>query len=163
MDASFMIKRRSKGRKYTLPRETRICTVIKSKYPPVRLALPLRYEPPPDAENPTAFAWEIDGKKIDKSDLTVKNIHKRLGTKDPYEPSKSNMKFANECNITPDPATWSKTIKRHTNVPRIRSFFTRLTNAIACSNKQYHRYKRIVSPRSLFFILAQKRENFLRA
>ena len=50
----------------------RICTVIKSKYPPVRLALPLRYEPPPDAENPTAFAWEIDGKKIDKSDLTVK-------------------------------------------------------------------------------------------
>ena len=68
---------------------------------------------------------------------------------EPFEPSRSNIKFANECNIDPDPISWSKTIKKHTNVPRIRSFFIRLTNAIAWGNKQYHRYRRIDSPRCL--------------
>ena len=69
---------------------------------------------------------------------------------EPFEPSRSNIKFANECNIDPDPISWSKTIKKHTNVPRIRSFFIRLTNAIAWGNKQYHRFRRVESPRCLW-------------
>ena len=39
------------------------------------------------------------------------------------------------------------TIKAHTNVPRIRSFFVRFVNSIAWSNKQYFRYKRLDSPK----------------
>ena len=82
--------------------------------------------------------------------MTVKRIQALLNHSEPLEASRTNIKFANECNIEPEPHLWHKTIKKHTNVPRIRSFFTRLTNAIAWSNKQYHRFRRVESPRCLW-------------
>ena len=82
--------------------------------------------------------------------MTVKRIQHLLSSTDPPEVSRTNTKFATECNIDPEPQLWHRTIKRHTNVPRIRSFFIRLTNAIAWSNKQYHRFRRIESPHCLW-------------
>ena len=43
---------------------TRICTVIKNKYPPVTLSLPTQYDPPREEENSTSFRWEINGQTI---------------------------------------------------------------------------------------------------
>ena len=94
----------------------------------------------------TAFTWEVNWLSIEKSELNLRRILQASQEKKDYIP-KSTRIFFNEIGIELNTKMIAATIKAHTNIPRIRSFFIRFVNSIAWSNKQYFRYKRVDSPR----------------
>ena len=120
----------------------RVTNAIKKSYTAEQLTGEITLE-----NDITAFSWLLGKRKIAKNDLDSKNITRALFSMgEGNDTARTRIKFNLELGRELCTMSCMKSIMKHTNIPRIKSFFIRFINSTAWSNKQYFRFKKIESP-----------------